>query len=343
MPKQPTPTDITTFFRQLATLISAGVPIVETLTTLTSAATKPTLQQLITQLRNELQKGSYLSETLQLYPEHFTPFTIQLVRLGEHTGTLDTILLTLADHHENQQTMQRKIKHALFYPAIISISATLMLITMFTFIIPRFAELFADSQQHLPLLTRSIFKLSDLIHQSFPFISIACILLLLLLRYTIPTQPLLKFIVTHTPYLRTCQHKIILARFSRQLSLCLKSGLPIIDSLRLVIEPDKHPDFAYYIYHIRNQLNAGQSLHTAISQHTYFPPLMQQMIKTGDETGKIDMMLDKIAELYEADTDYLLQQLGQLFEPLIMIILGVLIGGLVIGMYLPIFQLGNTL
>lgn len=325
----------TTFLRQFATLIAAGIPINEALHTLAATTTHPALKSLITDIQTNLQKGLYLSQAMKRFPKQFDSITLSLIRLAEQTGTLDSTLLSLANTLEQQLETRRKIQQALFYPAIITCTSIVMLLIMLLYIIPHFQELFVEHEQQLPLLTRMIFRTADIAYYAtIPFFSMLILSIIIIKRSNMSIR---------LPLLHTYQHNLILTRFARHLALCLKSGLPLIHALTLVIQPDKYPDFAYYIYHLRRQLHAGQTLYQAMQRHNYFPPLMLQMVKTGEETGKLDQMLDKIADLYENDTNHRLKQLGQLLEPLIMVILGVLIGGLVIGMYLPVFKLGSTL
>ena len=338
-----TPLDITLFIRQFAIFFSAGVPLSESLYALESSSSKPTLRAMIHSIRKNILSGKNLSEALQQQKRYFDALTIQLIRLGEQTGTLDTILLSIATYYESRILLTQKIRQALFYPTIILVTSFLMLVILFIFVIPRFAELFADMQDKLPLITRLIFSLSDFLNNDGLIglsILTPCIILLSLTRQV---KSACKKILFSIPSLHQCQQKILLARFARQLAICFKSGIPLSDALQLTIHPTTQPDFARTIYLIRNQLNAGQPLHAAMRAYPYFPALMVQMIKTGEDTGKLDDMLDKIAQHYESDTDHFIARLQQLLEPLIMLVLGVLIGGLVIGMYLPIFKLGSTL
>jgi type IV pilus assembly protein PilC len=337
---------ITIFMRQLATLISAGVPICQSLDTLGSSTDNPLLAKTIHSINHQIRNGKNLSQALHTHVSLFDAFTIHLVKLGEHTGTLDSTLLILADHFEKRLQFSKKIRHMLFYPAMTIVTAICMTIIMFIFVIPRFAELFSDMHNQLPLITRVIFYLSHLICHHGLMVLITLVSLLILINILLnrhQNKGALEIIIKSLPLLNTGYHKITLAHFARRLGMCFKSGLTILDSLRLMTQPDQRPGFAYILYQLRSQINGGQLLHAAMQKQAFFPPLMIQMIKTGEETGKIDLMLDKIADFYESDIDHFIGKLTQLLEPLIMVILGVLIGGLVIGMYLPVFKLGSAL
>jgi len=342
--RQITPWDTMLFLRQFATLIAAGVPIIQSCTILEKSQAKIALRRLIYAIKRDILAGKTLSHCLQRYPHYFDHLTCQLIKIGEHTGRLDHLLLTIANHQEKYLAFRKRIQQALFYPSLILITAFIITFCMLIFIIPRFAELFQDMQTHLPLLTRLIFYISKQLR------SHLLLLLTLVIAFTFLTtktkyapviKQCLKRTLTQLPFIQSSLHKTKLARFARHLALTLTAGIPLTDALLLTSSLDQ--DFHPTLRHLQTKIRSGLQLHRAMETLPCFPLLMIQMIKVGEESGKLEHMLDKLADFFESDIDQLLHQLTQLLEPLIMIVLGVLIGGLVMGMYLPIFKLGSRL
>jgi len=336
--------DITLFFRQFATLLTAGVPLLHGCDLLEKSQEKKAMQDLIHSIKHELLSGKDFYFSLIYHEQYFDPLTCQLIKIGEHTGKLDTTLQTIADEKEKQHFFKKQIKQTLFYPCIISISAFVITISLFLFVIPRFAELFADSHIALPTLTVWLFFLSAKLNQYWillflPFIPIVLIFI------PHPSLQMLKDILLHRinklPLIRSFLQKILLARFARNLAITFAAGIPIMDSLTLLTQPPR--EFSHAIMHLRNHIHSGLQLHQAMQSSSYFPDLMVQMVKIGEESGSLDALLLNVARWFESDIHHLIRQFCELLEPLIMLVLGVLIGGLIIGMYLPIFKLGSVL
>ncbi len=343
---RPTPFDITVFLRQLATLIAAGIPLVECCTLLEKSQEKIALRLLIYTIKNEMLSGKNLSASLKAHADYFDSFTIQLVEIGEHTGRLHHLLLTIAHYHEKQLAFKNKVKQALFYPCLMLAAAIIVMLILIVFVIPRFAELFHDIQDKLPPLTRGIFYVATGLEQHLGLFSIG-LLVILLASIKIFTSPKLKSHLQHSitqlPFIKSCRHKIICARFARNLSITFAAGIAITTAMKLAARVSVDEDFRIIVANVRNNISAGLQLHQAMRASHYFPLLMVQMIKIGEESGMLEAMLNKIADFFEDDIERNIATLNQLLEPLIMLVLGVLIGGLVIGMYLPIFKLGSTL
>ena len=337
-----TVTDIALFLRQLATLIQAGVPILTSCELLEKCQIKTVCRTLINTIKKELLSGKTFYESLFHTP--IDPFTRQLIRIGEYTGKLDQLLLLIADHQEKNLAFRKKMKKLLFYPCIVIVVATLVSLSMFIFIIPRFAVLFEQSQSTLPLMTRGIFMISGFLNEHLLFLFM--LFLLCLTMFFLPLGVWIRkkvfHLITQLPLIHTYLQKIILARFSRNLAITFSSGIPLNEALKLSAHAPSHPDFMNNVAKLHYKLNTGLSLHHAMAALPYFPILMIQMIKIGEETGMLDAMLNKLADFIESEIDHLIQQCSQLLEPLIMLILGVLIGGLVIGLYLPLFKLGSV-
>lgn len=342
--KSITELEITLFLRQFATLLSEGIPIIQSCDILEKNQRKTAMHTLIRTIKKEILAGKSLSQSLQTHPKYFNQLLCQLLHIGEHTGKLENMMKYVADDKEKNLLFKKRIKQSLFYPLLITSTALLMTASMFVFIIPRFAALFQDKVSELPLLTRSLFWLS----KQFTTISsgfIALIFLLLLFLRSTHSQNFKKSFLAQLkrfPIIYPCLHKMRLASFARHLATTFSAGLSISAALPL-IAPTYEGEFSATILALRRKVQSGLSLHQAMTLFTYFPAIMIQMIKIGEEAGALDTMLGKLADFFESDVTQSIGQLTQLLEPLIMLVLGVLIGGIVIGMYLPIFKLGSIL
>ncbi|MHB1949108.1 MAG: type II secretion system F family protein [Gammaproteobacteria bacterium] len=338
--------DITIFFRQLATLIAANIPIVQSFEILRQAQDNPKCQTLIQIIKTEIEAGKNLVTGLRKFPQHFDELICHLVHTGEYSGTLAITLHQIADHKEKSLALRKKIKQAIFYPATVFLVAMMVSVTMLTFVVPRFADLFSAMHGHLPAFTSTVIYLSQFIRDK-SWLGIFIILPVMYLIYQLKHSPEVKQRIDHlilkVPLIGNIIKKTILARFTRTLATSLAVGLPINEALKIVARTCGNQDFIKAIIALEQSVLAGQQLHSAMQLNALFPALTVQMVKIGEESGMLEHMLKKIAELYETDLDHLLANLSQMLEPLIMIILGVLIGGLVIAMYLPIFKLGTVI
>jgi len=337
--------DLTLFFRQFATLLSAGISITQSCAILEKCQEKNALRLLIYSIKRHLTSGNSFYISLLNHPNHFDALTCHLIQIGEHTGKLDSILLDIAHHWEKNLQLQNRIKQALFYPGIISITAIFVTAGLMIFVIPKFAELFRDSDISLPVFTIIIFSFSHFMKQAIPYLIIAMIFMSVFLYQKKPSQTnrkLIKKIIYRIPFFRTTLHKMRLARFARNLSLTFAAGIPIINGLQYVTETSD-AEFHMTLIKLRQKVSSGIQLHIAMAEFCEFPIMMIQMVKIGEESGLLDVMLNKSTEFLEADIEQFLRRFSQLLEPLIMVVLGVLIGGLVIGMYLPLFKLGNVI
>lgn len=339
--------EIVILIRQLATLISAGIPLLTCFEILEQSQPGQQLRLLIHSIKCDLLTGKDLFSCLRRHHTHFNDLICQLIKIGEYTGKLDFMLQHIADEQEKSLAFKKQIQQALIYPCLILATAILITLSLFFFIIPRFAELFSATQTHLPLITRWLFFTSGFC-VSHPFV----ILFLPIVSITIffiphPKMKPLKTVVVREllrlPFIHHFNQKIISARFARNLSVTFAAGLPILDALKLIHL--SHPSLrsAPWMVTLRSQLNSGMQLHQAMRSHTQFPLLMVQMVKIGEESGQPEQMLTKAADFLESEIHQWIRQFCHLLEPLIMLVLGVLIGGLVIGMYLPLFNLGNLL
>lgn len=337
--------DLMLFFQQLSTMTNAMIPLINTLEMIERNFVKKSFRSAIYSIKLNILAGKSLSDSLLAHPTIFEPTNTQLIYLGEQTGKLDTILSSIAMDYEKKWVMRKKISKSLFYPCIILCAALLVTLGMLLFVIPQFALLFQDLNEKLPTITLFIFNFSKQLKEygwlSLFFLSI-CIPLF---HWFAPFNKyqLLIQLQQRLPILNKLILKISLTQFARQLALTFSSGLPITEALRLTAKSCRLPSINQPIYRVRQQVASGLSLHQAITLHPIFPVFLTQMIQIGEESGRLEQMLNQFANFSEIEISATLDRFSDLLEPLIMLILGVLIGGLVIGMYLPIFKLGNTL
>ena len=337
---------IAVFFRQFATLLAAGIPLLLCCDILEKSQASLPLRLLIRTIKRDIMSGRSLSFCIAQHSRYFNELLCQLIRIGEHTGRLDLTLTMIAVHLEKNLAFQQRIKQALFYPSIVLFVGLSITLSMFIFVIPRFAELFKTSSLPLPILTRWIFYLAEHLLQYMLTLGIVIFFVIFILhqlKLSAKLKQSLQQRLLALPFIRTIRQKILLARFSKNLAITFSAGIPIIEGLKLSAKTCADSGFSHTITQLRQQIAGGMQLHHAMTGSPIFPALMVQMVKIGEQSGMLAAMLEKLADFYEADLEQIFSRLGHLVEPLIMIILGVLIGGLVIGMYLPIFKLGNTL
>lgn len=338
--------DIAIFFRQLATLIAAGVPIVQSCEIMRQSHEKMQFKNLIDALKKEIEAGKNLVSGLRKFPRYFDDLICHLIHAGEQAGTLEIMLKRIAHYKEKSLRLKNQITQALFYPMMIFLVATIVSITMLTFVVPRFSDLFSSMHGKLPFFTLFIISLSNFIRHNI-WLGILPVFAIALFSYFFKTSLQVKqhfdHLILHIPFLGNVCKKVILARFARSLATTFAAGIPITEALKMIANASGNHDYTKAIFNLQKEVSVGLQLHSAMQLNPLFPPMPIQMIKIGEESGSLEHMLEKIAEIYEADIDHLVANLSHLLEPLIMTILGVLIGGLVIAMYLPIFKLGTLL
>lgn len=337
--------DITILFRQLATLITAGIPIVQSCQILAKNEEHPQLKSLIYSLKTELEAGKGFAQGLRKHSHYFDELSCHLVETGEKTGKLDIMLNRIAHYKEKNNALKNKIKQALLYPGLIFCIAILVSITMLTYVVPHFAELFQNMHAKLPPFTLFVINLSALLQHFFwlpTLLIISSIVFIFYFKKSSSLKKTLDHAIFNLPSLGNIIKKIILTRFARSLATTLSAGIPITDALAMMTHISGNHAFIQAAIKLQTEITRGQQLHAAMQSNALFPNVMIQMVKVGEESGMLENMLEKIADFYDAEIDYLTIQFSHLLEPLIIIILGVLIGGLVIAMYLPIFKLGTV-
>ena len=344
--KNITQRDIIIIFRQLSSLLTAGIPILQALTLLEQQATKPNILPLLNTLKETISSGKSFTTGLQKYPRYFNEMTCSIIHAGEASGTLNIMLNQITEQKENALQLKNNIKQALSYPILIVFVAIIASAILLIFVIPKFAELFQNTNSTLPLFTRIVIEFSELVIH-FGWIVISLLFAAGIFIYHNKHNPRQQKIIDKAwltlPLINALFKKLLLARFARNLAVLLKAGLPIMDALSIVTKTTGNCIAADAIQTLRGDIATGKQLYASMQTDAFFTPLLMQMVRVGEESGSLDTMLQKSAEFYELDLNYFIAQLNRLLEPLIMLILGVLIGSLVIAMYLPIFKLGTVI
>jgi len=338
--------DIVVVTRQFSTMIDAGLPVVQCLEILAEQQEKKNFQKILTKVKEDVEGGSTLTEALSKFPKVFSNLYTSLVAAGEAGGILDTILNRLANYMEKLLRLKSKVKGALVYPTVIVAVAILVMAVILLFVIPVFSKMFADMGTALPLPTQMVVSLSFFVKSNILYIVIACIVLGFIARYIYKTdwgrsagdKMMLKLPV-FGPLLR----KVAVAKFTRTLSTMLASGVPILEGLDIVAKTAGNKTVESAIMRSRKHISEGKTISEPLSESGVFPNMVLQMISVGEATGELDKMLQKIADFYDEEVDNAVGALTSLIEPMMMVFLGGSIGGLVISMYLPIFQMAAVM
>ena len=335
------------FTRQLATMIDAGLPIVQALDLLASQEPNPFFKTILKEIKESVETGSTFAESLGKHPQVFDALYVNLIAAGELGGVLDTILQRLATHIEKAAKLKRKVKSAMTYPAAVSVVAVLVLVVLLTKVIPTFEEMFTNfGNAELPKPTQIVIDISHGFLDNFAYIVIAGIAIPVLFIWALKQRGFRtqfdKFILK-LPIFGPVLRKSAVARFTRTLGTMLSSGVPILDALEIVASASGNITIESAILHCRRKISEGTTLADPLLASGVFPEMVVQMIGVGEATGAMDTMLNKIADFYEEEVDVAVDGLTQLIEPMMMVVLGGMVGGLLIAMYLPIFSLADTI
>jgi type IV pilus assembly protein PilC len=341
------PKDIAVFFRQLATMMAAGVPLVQSFDIIGRGHENAGMRKLILSIKNEVESGTSLSETLGKHPLYFDELVVSLVGAGEQAGVLETLLDKIATYKEKTEYLKAKIKKALFYPTAVIIVAFIVTAILLIFVVPQFEELFSSFGADLPAFTRVVVNMSEFMQEYWWIvlgISIGCVVgLLQAKRRSRKFGRALDRMVLKLPIIGPIMHKAAVARYARTLGTMFAAGVPLVEALESVAGATGNVVYSDAVLMIRDSVATGQQLQFAMNQTGLFPNMVEQMVAIGEESGALDTMLNKVADFYEQEVDDAVDALSSLLEPLIMSILGILIGGLVVAMYLPIFKMGAAI
>ena len=342
-----TASDIAIFSRQLATLLKAGIPLVQAFDIIGKGHENPSMQLMLLSIKTNLESGDTLAESLKKNPLYFDELFCNLVEAGESAGVLETLLDKIATYKEKTESIKKKIKKALTYPTAVIFVAFIVTAILLLFVVPVFEELFKSFGADLPIFTRLIVDISKTLKQIWWLLLVIIISVIYsFIYFKRRSRAFNRFLdktLLKTPVIGTILNKSAIARFSRTLSILSTAGIPLVNALNSASGACGNIMYSEAVLKMREEVATGQRLQFAMLQTILFPHSVQQMIAIGEESGSLDAMLAKVADFYEEDVDNLVDNLSNLIEPVIMVILGILIGGLVIAMYLPIFKMGAVI
>ena len=330
------------FTRQFSTMIDAGLPLVQCLNILAEQSDSKTLRGVTANVARSVESGSTLADALKRHPKVFTDLFVNLVAVGEAGGILDVVLQRLSVYIEKAAALKRKIKAAMVYPATIIGVAFLVVLFMLTFVIPEFAKMFKNLGADLPLPTQIVLWLSDFAQTKIIYIILGVVGLVFAVRQYYKTEQgksTIDAMLLKTPVFGTLIRKVAVARFTRTLGTLVSSGVPILEGLRITAKTAGNKVVEKAVLQCRAAVTAGRTLAEPLRASSVFPPMVTQMINVGEQTGALDAMLSKIADFYDDEVDTAVTALTALLEPLMIVFLGIIIGGMVVAMYLPIFRL----
>jgi MSHA biogenesis protein MshG len=337
--------DVMLFSRQMYTLLKAGIPIMNALNGLQASTNNQTFASVIGNIRESLGSGRELSSALSQHPKVFSNFYINMVRVGETTGMLDTVFLRLFDHLDFERFMRDQIKSALRYPTFVVIAMGIAIVVVNLFVIPAFAKVFQSFGAELPLMTRILLGFSNFMVTAWPYLLVGMIGTVFLFRSYIATA-VGKFkwdkFKLGTPLAGKIIHKASMSRFARSFALASKSGVPITSGLKLVAQTADNDYIASKIEQMREGVERGESILRTATNSGVFNPIVLQMIAVGEESGALDDLMQEVADMYQRDVEYEIKTLGAQIEPILIVFLGVMVLVLALGIFLPIWDLGNV-
>jgi len=338
--------DITLFTRQLATMMKAGVPLLQSFDIVGKGASNPAVAKLLLDVKTEVETGSALAQAFRKYPLYFDALFCNLVQAGEQAGILESLLDRLATYKEKILAIKSKIKAALFYPVAIIVVAFIITAIIMIFVIPAFKQVFTSFGADLPAPTLMVIAISDYFVQYwyliFGVIGGGIYGFFAAWRRSVAVQIFMDRLLLRVPVFGELVRKSTIARWTRTLSTMFAAGVPLVEALDSVGGASGNYVYLIGTKQIQSEVSTGTSLTVAMQNSNVFPSMVVQMVSIGEETGSLDAMLSKVADFYEAEVDDAVEALSSLMEPMIMVVLGTLIGGMVIAMYLPIFKLGQV-
>jgi type IV pilus assembly protein PilC len=338
--------DIAIFSRQLATMLGAGIPMVQAFEIIGAGHDKPAMQKLVLDIKADVEGGTSLHEALAKHPLHFDDLFVNLVEAGEQAGALETLLDKIAAYKEKSEAIKKKVKKALFYPAAVLAVAFIVTIILLIFVIPEFQSLYQGFGANLPAFTQMVINLSHFVQHRGIFIAIVIGIAVYVFFYFHKRSRAMRQFLDRAslklPIIGPILTKAAIARYARTLSTMFAAGVPLVEALQSVAGATGNIVYEDAVLKMRDEVSTGQRLQRAMENTGIFPNMVVQMIAVGEESGSLDAMSGKVAGFYEEDVDAAVDSMSSLLEPMIMVILGVLVGGLVVAMYLPIFNLGKV-
>jgi len=340
------PGDIAVFSRQLATMLAAGIPMVQAFEIVGAGNEKPAMQKLVLDIKADVEGGTSLHEALGKHPLYFDDLYVSLVEAGEQAGALESLLDKVATYKEKTEALKKKVKKALFYPAAVLAVAVIVTIVLLVFVIPQFEALYKGFGANLPAFTQFVIHVSDVVQHDGFFIAMvvggAIWAFFYFKKRSKAMREFLDRMILKVPVIGPILNKAAIARYARTLSTMFAAGVPLVEALDSVAGATGNIVYENAVLKMRDEVSTGQRLQRAMENTGLFPNMVNQMIAVGEESGSLDEMSGKVATFYEAEVDNAVDAMSSLLEPLIMVVLGVLVGGLVIAMYLPIFKLASV-
>lgn len=338
--------DIAIFSRQLATMMQSGVPLVGSFDIIAGGVKNPRMKNMLDDIRANIEGGSTLHEALSKHPMQFDDLYLNLVKAGEGAGVLDTVLDTIANYKEATEALKGKIKKALFYPAIVIAVAIIVSSILLIFVIPQFDAVFKGFGAELPAFTQMLVSASDfMVAYWWLMLLVAVGSIVGMIQAKKRSKSFAHFLdraILRVPVIGEIMRNSAIARFARTLAITFKAGVPLVEALDTVAGATGNVVYEQAVYRVKDDVSVGYQLNTAMKQVDVFPHMVIQMAAIGEEAGALDTMLLKVAEFYEQEVNNSVDALASMLEPLIMVFIGTVVGGMVIGMYLPIFKLAAT-
>ncbi|QBH00822.1 type II secretion system F family protein [Xanthomonas oryzae] len=344
--KKISPKDIAFFSRQMATMMKSGVPIVGALEIIGEGHKNPRMKKMVGQIRADIEGGSSLYEAISRHPVQFDDLYRNLVRAGEGAGVLETVLDTVANYKENIEALKGKIKKALFYPAMVMAVAIIVSGILLVFVVPQFEDVFKGFGAELPAFTQMIVAASRFMVSYWWFMLLASVAAIAGFIFAYKRSPRMRHgmdrLILKFPVIGQIMHNSSIARFARTTAVTFKAGVPLVEALSIVAGATGNKVYEEAVLRMRDDVSVGYPVNMAMKQVNLFPHMVVQMTSIGEEAGALDAMLFKVAEYFEQEVNNAVDALSSLLEPLIMVFIGTIVGGMVIGMYLPIFKLGSV-
>jgi type IV pilus assembly protein PilC len=335
--------DLVIFCRQFSSLVNSGVAMIRTLNILAEQAENPIFARILKSVKSDVEQGSSLSESFAKFPKVFDKFFISMIKAGETGGVLDEVLNRIAKFMEDKAKLSNKIKSAMAYPTLVSILATIIFFVMLTVILPKFSQIFSRLGSELPAYTQFLINISNYLRSPLLFVFIGmvfCIALGLKKVYSIKKG---KYFIDNAalkvPVIGNLIKKVSVARFTRTFGTLIKSGVPILTSLEIVEESSGNAVIAKIVKNVHEEIKQGGTISAPLETSGVFPPMVVSMIAVGEETGELDAMLSKIADFYDSEVESAVDALTSMLEPLMMVMLGGMVGAVIVGMYLPMFKI----
>jgi type IV pilus assembly protein PilC len=342
-----TAADIAIFSRQMATMMAAGIPLVQSFDIIGAGHENPAMQKLILAIKVDVEGGTSLAKALAKHPLHFDDLFVNLVAAGEQAGALETLLDKIATYKEKTEAIKKKVKKALFYPTAVVVVAIVVTTILMIYVIPQFESLFQGFGADLPAFTRFVIDISNFVQEQGWLLLIGIVgagfAFFHAKKRSRAVQHFVDRAILKVPIIGPILNKSAIARYARTLSTTFAAGVPLVEALESVAGATGNIVYETAVLKMRDEVATGQRLQRAMENTDLFPNMVNQMVAVGEESGSLDAMTAKVADFYEEEVDNAVDSMSSLLEPLIMAILGVLVGGLVIAMYLPIFNMGKVI